>query len=210
MTQPAVVDTVVLRYFLFVNQSALLLDLLGRPIYVPRVVFDPEEEPLIPEAVMSEVTRSISVQQRRSTDGTRTNAERKIATRNAARLSNLAQMVQAGDVVIVDLTPDEQEAFARLVDPESETMAGHALPLGRGEAACVALALSRGWVLASDDSDGLKALKALGPKHPHERIRRLLEQAANLGLCTADEARAFHAEMVTLGFWDKSVPFGAS
>ncbi len=39
----AIVDTVVLRYFLIVGRTELLLDLLGSPIAVSRIVFDPGE-----------------------------------------------------------------------------------------------------------------------------------------------------------------------
>ena len=207
MTQ-AVVDTVVLRYFLLVDQAKLLFDLLGRPIYIPRVVFDPDEGS-VPDALMSEVTRSMAFQQRRAGDTARTNRERQIATRNATRLSNLLPLIRAGEIAIAELTPDEQAVFAQLVDSENELVPGRALPLGRGEAACIALALSRGWVFVTDDGDAIKALKALRPKHPHERIRRLLARAANSGLCTAREANAIHAEMVGLGFWDKSAPLAS-
>lgn len=210
MTPPAVVDTVVLRYFLFVDKGALLLDLLGRPIYVPRVVYDPDEDPGVPDAAMSEMTRSIMVQGRWAADSSRTGAERQIASRNVSQLSGLAQMVQSGDLVIVDLTPDEQTTFAGFVDPEPQKAQGRVLPLGRGEAACVTLALTREWVFASDDSDGIATLKAINPKHPHERIRRLLVRAANTGMCSEDEANEIHREMMRLGFWDKTPPFKSS
>ncbi|GIV01107.1 MAG: hypothetical protein KatS3mg014_2722 [Actinomycetota bacterium] len=43
MARPAILDTVVLRYFLLVGRRDLLLALLGNPVQVPRVVFDPDE-----------------------------------------------------------------------------------------------------------------------------------------------------------------------
>ncbi len=47
----AIVDTVVLRYFLIVGRTELLLDLLGSPIAISRIVFDPGEGN-VPELAM--------------------------------------------------------------------------------------------------------------------------------------------------------------
>ena len=53
----AVVDTVVLRYFLLVDRWDLLTAVLGAPIVVPRIVYDPQEGS-VGETAMSEITRS--------------------------------------------------------------------------------------------------------------------------------------------------------
>ncbi|MGH9892544.1 MAG: hypothetical protein ACREA0_11265, partial [bacterium] len=79
--------------------------------------------------------------------------------------------------------------------------------LDPGEAACLAIALNRGLVLATDDSDGLKALRKMKQRHPYQRIRRMLVQAADEGLLSRDEANAIHAEMCATGFRDREAPF---
>ena len=92
----AVVDTVVLRYFLFVEREDLLLELLGNPLSVPRTVFDPDERTGLPEDVMSEIRRSTTVQRRRSVDKTRSQESRSDASHNADRLAAISDLHLAG------------------------------------------------------------------------------------------------------------------
>jgi hypothetical protein len=206
MAEPAVVDTVVLRYFLFVDRFDLLVALLGTPLRVPRIVYDPHEgEP--PEIAMSEVTRSIFVQRRTADDSGRPRGRREIAERNANRLGRIHGLEASGDIEVVDLTIEEGELFARLSSAASIAEFGLKLPIGPGEAACVAIAVKRGWVCVSDDTDGLNALDKLDKGHPYERIRRLLQRAATERLIRKDEANSIHAEMRMLGFWDIRPPF---
>lgn len=206
MTEAAVVDTVVLRYFLFVDRIALLLDLLGRPLHVPRVVYDPED-PDAPEPVLSEITRSIRVQQSWAADASRVDAARQEASRNVERLEAIAGVFERGEIEIEDLTEEERASHLDLLDQPKIKELGLSLPLGRGEAACVAIAVHRTWILATDDSDALKALEALSPGHPYERIRRLLRRAAQESLVTAAQANEIHQEMTLLGFRDQMPPF---
>jgi hypothetical protein len=44
-----ILDTVVLLYFLLVQQAELLMDLIGRPLQVPFAVYDPDDR-LLPDA----------------------------------------------------------------------------------------------------------------------------------------------------------------
>ncbi len=208
MTHPTVVDTVVLLYFLFADRADLLFELLGRPIYVPRVVFDPAEGD-VPDAMRSEITKSIAFQTKRSIDQGRTEQERDVALRNKTRLATAHGHVAQGNIEIIDLSEDEQLVFADLMNPQSDREGGRVLALGRGEAACVAIAVTRDMVVATDDSDGVKALKQLKSKRTPERIRRLLMRAGKEGLCDEVTANAIHAEMMQLGFWDKTPPFPA-
>jgi hypothetical protein len=202
----AVVDTVVLRYFCFVGRQDLLLALLGSPLAVPRAVFDPDDGD-VPEDAMSEVTRSILVQRRTANDPVRLPEARAQAARNAERLAAAHEMHGRGQLRVVDLDEGELELFGRLTSTDGARELGLRFPLGVGEAACVALAVARGWVLATDDQDALGALDALDPGHAYERIRRLLTRAASRGLIGRAEANALHAEMRRLGFRDHTAPF---
>jgi hypothetical protein len=58
-----VVDTVILHYFLLVEQSELLLDLLELPVGVPRIVYDPDDGASA-DAVVSELRRNIRHEER--------------------------------------------------------------------------------------------------------------------------------------------------
>lgn len=204
---PAIVDTVVLRYFLFVDHQDLLRDLLGRPLRVPRIVFDPEEEADLPELGMSEITRSIRVQANWAEDDKRSRHLRERAARNAERLRRVHALHDAGDLQVEDMTDAERMTFARLLSSRQVGQMGLLAPLGPGEAACVAIAIAREWILASDDSDALAALEQLNPGHPYERIRRLLQRAANEGRVSRREANEIHREMIRLGFRDRTRPF---
>jgi hypothetical protein len=207
LTIESVLDTNVLRYFLFVGRADLLSHILGNPLGVPRIVFDPGEEDSIPEDAMSEVRRSIVVQRRRSHDWTRDQAARSNASRNADRLTEIVDLHANGSIEILDMTHDERLVFSRLTTIEHTSAIGLNAILGMGEAVCVAVAVSRNLVLATDDGDALKALRKLRPKARHLRIRALLCEAANRELITRAEANALHREMRRLGLWDRTDPF---
>lgn len=204
---PAIVDTVILRYFLFVDRRDLLRDLLGLPLRVPRIVFDPGEEANLPETVMSEVTRSIRVQGNWAKDGKRPRHLRERATQNAERLRQVYALHEVGDLQVEDMTDAELLTFARLLSGKQVGQMGLLAPLGPGEAAGVAIAIARAWVFASDDSDALAALEQLSPGHPYERIRKLLQRASNEDRISRKEANEIHHEMIGLGFRDRTRPF---
>lgn len=202
----AVVDTVVLRYFLLVERWDLLTGTLGETVVVPRIVFDPDEGN-VPEMAMSEVTRSIFVQRRYASDRTMPDEDRDVAARWAERLSRITDHHESGDVEVADMTPDEHELFARLTGRTTAQEFDLVFGLDPGEAACLAIAVERGLVLATDDSDVFKAIGRAGWRLPYQRIRRMLIQSAEEGLIARNEANAVHAEMCDAGFRDKEAPF---
>lgn len=203
----AVVDTVILRYFYVVDQAELLFALLGEPLLVPRVVCDPDEGAKLPERAMSEITRSIYVQRMRSHDRRRDESERAFAASHADRLDQVAADQVTGRIEVADLTNAETEVFAKLGSRGDPLDVGLTFALDPGEAACVALAVERKLVLATDDGDGLKAYRALRPKGRYERIRKLVKRAGESDLIERAEANAIHQAMCDAGFWDKERPF---
>lgn len=202
----SVVDTVVLRYFLLVDESDLLIDLLGTPLGVPRMIFDPDEGD-VPETARSEMTRSVEFQRRVANDPAREESGRLTAATNAERLDRITECHAAGHVLTLDLTAAELRIVAQLTSPRGCKAFGLVFPLGPGEAACIGVAVTRDLVLATDDSDALRALHALAPGHPYERIRKLLIRAGNGGHISRTRANDLHAEMRRLGFWDTEHPF---
>ena len=203
----SVVDTVVLRYFLLVDEADLLLELLGAPMGTPRVVYDDDEPPTLAEDSRSEITRSISYQRRANADPARDADARQEANRNAERLQHVERLHASGHLVILDMTDEELDLVGRLTSPTGCTQFGLRFPLDAGEAACLAIAVTRGLVFATDDVDALRALERHAPGHPYERIRRLLVRAGDGGLCTPEHANAIHRKMRRLGFWDRQDPF---
>lgn len=202
-----VVDTVVLRCFLMVDEFDLLAKLVGDPVAVPRIVYDPDEPDHLDETARSEISRSIEYQRRVSHDPARDESARDIATRNADRLGDVDGLHHRGRVDVLDLTPGELQLLGRLTSREGCGDFGLRFPLDAGEAACLAVAVERGLTLATDDSDALTALARHAPGHSYERIRRLLIAAGERGLCTKTRANEMHREMRRLGFWDNTPPF---
>jgi hypothetical protein len=140
---------------------------------------DPEEEADLPEMAMSEITRSIRVQTSWAKDDKRPRHARERAARNAERLRQVHALHEVGDLQVEDMTDAELLTFARLLSGKQVGQMGLLAPLGPGGAAGVAIAIARAWVFASDDSDALAALEQLTSGHPYERIRKLLQRAAN-------------------------------
>lgn len=201
--QPSILDTVVLLYFLLVGQEALLTRLLGEPLRVPLAVYDPEERSLPPEALrhsdllseMRQAIRHYEVAARADPEGSEL----------LARLRPVDSMYEQGKLEVVELGADERTLAARLQSRREAADFGLRVPLGPGEAACVAVAFTRGWTVATDDNAALTAVRALsGPDHPYERIRKLLVRAADEGLITRAGAREVHDQMRHLGFWDST------
>lgn len=199
---PAVVDTVVVHYFLLVDRFDVLVGVLGSPIMVSRVVYDPGEPEGVEEDTLSELRRGIRYFRRRAADDRRTDTERGEAGLFADRLSKIDEHIAAGRVEIVDMNDSELDLFARL-----GSGVGSELGLGDGEAATLTIALGRQWVFVSDDQDAIRVLQAMYPSHPFTRIRRILTDAASFGLITVGEANRIHEEMRACGFWDRGVPF---
>lgn len=202
---PAIVDTVVLRYFLLVERFDLLARSLGEPLMVSRIVYDYEDRG--EEQAMSEMVRSIYVQNRRSNDPKRTSDERDRAGVFAGRLAKVHEVHAAARISVIDMTEPELDLYGQLTNPARCADFGLVFPLDDGEAASLAIALERGWVFATDDGDALRAMRKIRRRHPYQRIRKILIEAARQGIIDPAEANAIHAEMRQCGFWDVKPPF---
>lgn len=205
----AVVDTVVLHYFLLARRCDLLASLIGAPLLVPRIVFDPDEGS-VPVSVRSEITRGIEVLSRNAANAHQPEESRRAAALKAQRLREVADLHEQGSIHVLDLTVTERALAGRLNSGDHLAQFQLRFPLGMGEAACVAIALERGYVLVTDDSAALEVFLRLQPGGQHARIRGLLRMAAEAGTVTQTEANAIHTEMTTLGFWDRMLPFPPS
>lgn len=202
----SVADTVVVLNFLLVEEWQLLVTLIGRPIAVPRIVYDPESGD-VPEIARSEITKRISFDCRVADDPARDEAARSTARRCLDRVTRITEHHSAGDVVVLDLSDGERELLGRLASPQDCHGFGLHFPLHPGEAACIALSAHRDLVFVTDDNDALTAMSNLVPGHPYERTRKLLVRAARERLITKERANGLHDEMRRLGFWDTEPPF---
>jgi hypothetical protein len=207
LPQPScVVDTVVLLYFLLAGEAGLLIDTLGPPLATPRIIYDPDEGD-VPDIARSEMTRSVAYHQQIATDPTHDSTARDRAATNAKRLVAIIELYRANTLVTMDLTIEELGILGNATSPTRCGSYGLLFPLSPGEAACLAIALTRNLPLATDDGDALRALRHARPNHPYQRIRKLLIQSVNQRRISRARANAIHRDMTSLGFWDSQLPF---
>ena len=203
--QNHILDTGVLLYFLLAEESDLLLMLLGTPLTVPLAVYDPSEPrssdtPAPQPGIASEMRAAIRYHE---------DAPNQLTLGNtSARVRIVDELYDRGDLVTTSMSTSEQEMAADLASGEI-TASKRRLRLAAGEAACVAIAVTRDWIIVTDDGDALRAMDAIRgtAAYPYERIRRLLTRAAAEGIITRGRANELHAEMRMHGFWDKTQPF---
>lgn len=170
---------------------------------VPRAVFDPDEPDDVAEEAASELRRGLRLHRQRSTDRGTARELRERSGRALPHFEALPELASRGDLEILDLVGEELTIFAQLRDAKFVSKFSLVAGLGRGEAAALAIAVNRGYDLATDDQDAINVATGLAPDVQTRRIRALLIQAADLRLVSRDEARELHAAMVRAGFWDK-------
>jgi hypothetical protein len=200
-----IVDTVVLLYFLLVGEEDLLCTLIGTPLCVPLAVYDPEDRDLPPAAR----TRTELVSEMRQAVGHYESSARLTGDADSlSRVSRIDLLYDESRLVPVAMTAEERLLAARL-QSENAREYGVRVPLGPGEAACVAISFERDWTLATDDSDALKVMESLHGNRAfrYERIRKLLIRAVEEGHVTHEEANDLHTAMRSHGFWDPGRPF---
>ena len=200
-----IVDTVVLLYFFLIGEEDLLCTLLGTPLCVPLAVYDPEDRDLPPTARR----RAELLSEMRQVVGHYESSARLTGDDySLTRVSRIDSLHDEGALASVQMTLDERLLAAKL-ESDDALEYGVRVPLGPGEAACVAISVERDWPIVTDDSDALKVLKNLhgNQDFPYERIRKLLIRAAEEGHVTPKEANRLHAAMRSHGFWDSGQPF---
>ena len=200
-----IIDTVVLLYFLLVEEETLLGTLIGWPLRAPFAVYDPEDWTM---PLDSKLRLEFLSEMRQAEKYYARAAMETGDTRSIWRVGKVDRLHKEGYLVVEEMEPNEQRLADDLQGAGASTLGLHA-PLGPGEAACIAIAHEREWTIVTDDSDALKALARLrgNRDYNYERIRKLLIRAANERLISEDEANRIHANIVSYGFWDSSRPF---
>lgn len=196
-------DTVVVNYFLAVGNFELLRQLLGGIVRVPSAVFDPEEPDTVADEAVSELRAGMRLHARRAFDDRIPAVLRARSIRALPHFHTLPSLAADGHVVALELTPEELGQFARLRSSDYVREFSLVAGLGRGEAAALAIALGRGWGLATDDEDAIKVARALDPNVSIHRIRALLLEAVEAAMISRQEAQELHSAMIEAGFWDR-------
>jgi hypothetical protein len=200
--RPVVFDTVVVNYFVASGEIALLVSLCGKPLAIPRSVFDPDEDDAGREEAMSELRRGLHLHRRRSEDVGAPPELRERSERALPEFERLPDLVTSGVLRVVDLEASETKVYADLRDSAFVKRFGLVVGLGPGEAAMLAICAGRGWPPATDDTDAIQVAEQLLPGVKPLRIRALLRLAVERGLVDMARARTIHRTMRDLGFWD--------
>jgi predicted nucleic acid-binding protein len=187
--EPLVCNTTPVRYFALVGQFDILVQVLGGEVWVPRQVMDPDEDPDGIESLVSEIAQSERYWAKRSVDPE--------ATQNWDRLRRLRAR---GDIRVVDLEDDELEAFSEMISPGYPQSMGLAGPLGRGEAAVIAIAESRTWTAAMDDALAREVLFRRSPGTGAVTTRDLLRRAVAQGMLESAGAQLIYDDMLAKGY----------
>lgn len=202
-----IIDTSVLSNFLLVGATGLLMKLLGTPLQVPLAVYDSDEVGKRHQAGplgegLSEVGKGILHFTHRHREDENGSAE------NLERISEVDLLCNSGQLVTIELTPEERDFFIALNTGAAMAQFGFKGVVGAGESACIAIAHFRGWTIATDDNLAHKVMEHLsGRDYSYERTRKLLVRAADENLISKSEANRLHSEIVNKGFWDKELPF---
>ena len=200
--QAVVLDTVVINYFLAAGELELLARLCGKPLAIPRSVFDPDEEDAGREEAMSELRRGLHLHRRRCEDEGTPPEVRARSERVLPEFERLPALVSSGVLQVVDLVDAETSLYAELRDAAKVRRFGLVVGLGPGEAAVLAICANRGWRPATDDTDAIRVAEHLLPGVKPLRIRALLRLAVDRRLVVLSQARVIHQTMRELGFWD--------
>lgn len=199
-TAGCVADNMVLAMFVDADRADLLPILAGGSLLVPPSVIDPDEAPPFAQQPTAEFAKGAFYLQQRS-------ARPVDAVRFSRRMAFYPGRGIAWQPAVLSVA--ELRLAASFADPETWRRAASIDPavrakrIGRGEAECAAVAVSRGLTLWSDDAAIIALLAALHPGHPVERISDLLGRAVRQGTVGCDDAADLYNRVfkATLGLW---------
>ena len=200
---PLVLDTVVLLYFTLVDRLELLVDLAPKGLVTTAIVFDPDA------GTLCEIGRARHFYEKMSIDPRASLDKQQKSQLAIARFDGVSSLYDEGRLTVVELTDSEVDLFSMLATRRTAQAAGIQREIDPGEASCLAVAIERSWILATDDTDALRVLEVIASGHRYERIRKLLIRAAKNGHISRITANEIHAEMRKWGFWDHTEPFSA-
>ena len=185
-----VCNTTPTRYFALTSQVDLLAQVCGGSIRVPRLVLDPDDDETDRPELQSEIGASERFWAKRATGPE--------AVENWLRLGALRIRT---DIVVIDMVIGELERFAELVSRDTQERYGLAAPLGKGEAAVIAIAESRDWIAVMDDREGLRVLQGLSPSTRSMTTTDLLRKAVYDQIIDTGEADVVYEQMLDKGYW---------
>ena len=195
-----VADTMVLAMFVDAGHAALLPALAAGRLFVTPSIIDSAETPPFPSQPIAEFARGAFYLQ-----------ERQGNPLAAVRLHRRTAFYLDVDTVWSPTTLSAEEllqaelfaAPATWAAAEARDPGRRIKRVGRGEAECAAVAVTRGWTFWTDDAAIVDLLAILHPEQPVERISDLLIRAAREGWLGCQEAADLYNDVFrdTLKLW---------
>jgi len=175
----------VLAMFVDAGRVQLLSALAGGSVFVTPTVLDPNEIPPFSCQPLSEFARGLFHAQ--SKQGQALYAQR--VQRRTAFITTATSPCKSVQMSVTELqqaqylTSPAARGQAKQVDPNVRIKR-----ISLGEAECAAVAVTRGWVLWSDDNAIIGLVNTLYPGHPVERISDMLARAVDEGFIACQDA----------------------
>lgn len=173
-----------------VGQFDLLIGALGGALRTPRQVFDPEDDLDRPGPLVSEIGNSERYFRRRSAGDVEV----------TQKWNNLRSIRVREDIEVLDLTDEEEGAYTELTSLAFTRVQGLAAPLGRGEAAVMAIAENREYAVVMDDGPARRVLNERSPGHEVMTTRQVLRLAVAKELIDSASAQLVYIDMLAEGF----------
>lgn len=171
--------------FVDTGHTSLLSALAGGSLFVTPTVLEANEIPPFTQQPSSEFSRGIFHAAERQSG---LHYARRVQRRTAF-LTSETPIWRPAQLSITELrqahyftTPLARD-HAKQVDPSARIRR-----ISQGEAECAAVAVTRGWVLWTDDNAIVNLIGALFPGHPVERISDMLIRAVHEGLIACQDA----------------------
>lgn len=136
---------------------------------------------------------------------------RRAAMDATVQIDRIGDMYINGHLKIVALDDKEDgkeiDLFCQLTSDKQAERLQLPWKLGHAAASCVAVAVNRGMVLASDDADACAALKRLSPGHPTQSSQDLLRIAVEERLISKEEEAATLETLRKAVLWNRRPPY---
>ncbi len=202
-SQELLVDAPVLLYWSLANATDLLVQLFGG-ITTTDLVYRIGDTTGWPN---NQIARDRCYYQSRCSDPKLDERTRRIAMDAIIQIDRIGNMYINGHLRIVELDDKELDFLCQLTSDKQVEKLGLTWKLGDAAASCVAVAVNRGMVFASDDADAWAALKRLSPKHPTQSSQGLLRTAVEARLISKAAEEATLETLRKMDLWNRQPPY---
>lgn len=207
-----VVDSSILIPWSLVSKTELLVSI--GDIFTTDFVYDLNEiSQLDPLTITkswgaSDIAKDILHYRRKGSDLRLTDYWRLAAQTSADNLERIADHIIDNRLKIINVQEHQEiDLYARLTSQRQAEALGLARSISYSAASCVTVAYRRDMVLASDDKDAVRALRALSQDHPSISTQDLLRMASQAGHISQQQANDIHIDIAYRGICDPNPPY---